>query len=86
MKKPSNTIKEQKAVETPSNTQVLQVTTGESLTPSGGGSTLLPVPSLPKAMGLVANPSRRNTSSDTSMDELSPAMLGVTQRTVSAAI
>ncbi|KAL0451675.1 UNVERIFIED_CONTAM: hypothetical protein Slati_1145600 [Sesamum latifolium] len=86
MENPNNTTNKQKTIETPSNTQALQVTTGTSLTPTGGGSTPVPVPPPPRALDPVANPPRCSTSSDISMDELSPAMLGVIQRIVSAAI
>ncbi|KAL0448440.1 UNVERIFIED_CONTAM: hypothetical protein Slati_1400400 [Sesamum latifolium] len=40
----------------------------------------------PGAIGPIADPPRRSTSSDTSTDELSPAMLGAIQRIVSTAI
>ncbi|KAL0453937.1 UNVERIFIED_CONTAM: hypothetical protein Slati_1371800 [Sesamum latifolium] len=74
-------LKKQKAVETGGN-QTLQVAIGTSLTPAGGGSTLPP----PRAISLVADPPKRSTSSDTSTDELSPALMGAIQRIVSAAI
>ncbi|KAL0405447.1 UNVERIFIED_CONTAM: hypothetical protein Slati_3858600 [Sesamum latifolium] len=73
--------KKQKAVETGGN-QTLQVATGTSLTPVGGGSTLPP----PRAISLVVDPPRRITSSDTSTDELSPDLMGAIQRIVSVAI
>ncbi|KAL0434055.1 UNVERIFIED_CONTAM: hypothetical protein Slati_2739800 [Sesamum latifolium] len=74
-------LKKQKPVETGGN-QTLQVATWTSLTPAGGGSALPP----PRAISLVADPPRRSTSSDTSMDELSPALMGAIQRIVSAVI
>ncbi|KAL0420857.1 UNVERIFIED_CONTAM: hypothetical protein Slati_3108600 [Sesamum latifolium] len=86
MDNPNNTPNKQKAIETPSNTQALQVNTETSLTPVGGGSTPTPVPPPPRALGPVADPPRRSTSSDTSMDKLSSMMLGAIQRIVSAAI
>ncbi|KAL0462912.1 UNVERIFIED_CONTAM: hypothetical protein Slati_0178800 [Sesamum latifolium] len=44
MENPNNTANKKKAIETPSNIKALQVTTGTSLTPTGGGSTPVPVP------------------------------------------
>ncbi|KAL0288152.1 UNVERIFIED_CONTAM: hypothetical protein Sradi_7104800 [Sesamum radiatum] len=74
-------LKKQKAGETGGN-QTLQAATRTSLTSVGGGSTLPP----PRAISLVADPPRRSTSSDTSTDELSSALMGAIQRIVSAAI
>ncbi|KAL0355131.1 UNVERIFIED_CONTAM: hypothetical protein Sradi_3960000 [Sesamum radiatum] len=50
-------LKKQKAVETGGN-QTLQVVVGTSLTPAGGGSTLIPVPPPSRAIGLVADPTK----------------------------
>ncbi|KAL0317481.1 UNVERIFIED_CONTAM: hypothetical protein Sangu_2162400 [Sesamum angustifolium] len=88
MENPTNIADKQKILEAPSNTQALQVITGASLTPAGGGSTPIPVPvpPPPRAIGPVADPPKCSTSSNTSTDELSPTMLGATQRIVSAVI
>ncbi|KAL0448739.1 UNVERIFIED_CONTAM: hypothetical protein Slati_1430300 [Sesamum latifolium] len=84
MENPNNTPNKQKTIETPSNIQALQVTTGTTLTPAGRGSSQVPPP--PRAIGPIADAPRHSTSSNTSKDELSPAMLGVIQRIVSATI
>ncbi|KAL0319611.1 UNVERIFIED_CONTAM: hypothetical protein Sradi_5222600 [Sesamum radiatum] len=58
-------------------------------TSTSGGSTLtasvLRIPP-PGVVGLVVDPPRRSTSSDTSMEELSPALLGAIHHILSAAI
>ncbi|KAL0412312.1 UNVERIFIED_CONTAM: hypothetical protein Slati_3820900 [Sesamum latifolium] len=84
MENPSNTANKQKTIETSSNNQALQVATGMSLTKARGGS--VPTPPPPRAIGPVTDPLRRSTSSNTSTDDLSPAMLGAIQSIVSAAI
>ncbi|KAL0413163.1 UNVERIFIED_CONTAM: hypothetical protein Sradi_1518000 [Sesamum radiatum] len=84
MENPSNTTNRQNVIETSDNTQALQVATGTSLTAARGGP--VPTPPPPGAVGPVTNPPRRSTSSDTSTDELLPAMLGAIQGIVSAAI
>ncbi|KAL0313567.1 UNVERIFIED_CONTAM: hypothetical protein Sradi_5756000 [Sesamum radiatum] len=80
----SNAANKQKAIEASANTQALQVATGTSLTSARRGSA--PIPPPPGVVGLVADRPRHRTSLDTSMDELSPAMLGAIQRIVSEAI
>ncbi|KAL0415477.1 UNVERIFIED_CONTAM: hypothetical protein Slati_3379600 [Sesamum latifolium] len=40
----------------------------------------------PRIMGPTADPHRRSTSSDTSTEELSPALLGAIQRIVTTAL
>ncbi|KAL0413471.1 UNVERIFIED_CONTAM: hypothetical protein Sradi_1548800 [Sesamum radiatum] len=62
MESPNNTANKQNAIETPSNTQALQVTIGTPLTQVGGGSTPVPVPPPPRAIGHMADPSRHSTS------------------------
>ncbi|KAL0411595.1 UNVERIFIED_CONTAM: hypothetical protein Slati_3749200 [Sesamum latifolium] len=47
---------------------------------------LAPMPPPPRVVGLVVDPPRHSTSSDTSMEELSPALLGAIQQIISAAI
>ncbi|KAL0398967.1 UNVERIFIED_CONTAM: hypothetical protein Sradi_2240000 [Sesamum radiatum] len=79
---PSNTANKQKVVGTPDNTQTLQVVTGASLAPTSGGSAptpLAPAPTPPGAVGPVVNTPRRSMSSDTSSEDLSPALLGAIQ-------
>ncbi|KAL0394668.1 UNVERIFIED_CONTAM: hypothetical protein Slati_4433000 [Sesamum latifolium] len=89
MEIPSNPANKQNVVETSGNTQALQVVTGMPPTSASGGSTpaasarrILP----PGVVGPVADPPRCSTSSDTSTEELSPALLGVIHQIVSAAI
>ncbi|KAL0395203.1 UNVERIFIED_CONTAM: hypothetical protein Slati_4486500 [Sesamum latifolium] len=58
-------------------------------TSASGGSTpaaSAPRISAPGVVGPVADPPRRSTSSDTSTEELSPALLGAIYQIVSAAI
>ncbi|KAL0367202.1 UNVERIFIED_CONTAM: hypothetical protein Sradi_3610300 [Sesamum radiatum] len=86
MQNPNNTTNKQKSIETPCNTQALQVAIGTSLPSTGGGSAPVPVPPPPRVIGPVPDPPRCNTSSDTSMDEISLAILGAVQRIVSATI
>ncbi|KAL0343682.1 UNVERIFIED_CONTAM: hypothetical protein Sangu_1255600 [Sesamum angustifolium] len=53
-----------------------------------GGSTrsmLVQTPPPPRVVGLTTDPPHRSTSSDTSTEELSPALLGAIQQIVSAA-
>ncbi|KAL0391450.1 UNVERIFIED_CONTAM: hypothetical protein Slati_4530100 [Sesamum latifolium] len=89
MENPSNPANKQKIVKTSDNTQALQVVTGMPPTSADGGSapaTLAQTPSPPMVADPIADPSRRSTSLDTSMEELSPALLGAVQQIVSAAI
>ncbi|KAL0381940.1 UNVERIFIED_CONTAM: hypothetical protein Slati_4608200 [Sesamum latifolium] len=54
---------------------------------TGSAPAALPQASLsPRIMGPTADPHRRSTSSDTSTEELSPALLGAIQRIVAAAL
>ncbi|KAL0405618.1 UNVERIFIED_CONTAM: hypothetical protein Slati_3875700 [Sesamum latifolium] len=54
---------------------------------TGSAPAALPQASLsPRIMGPTANPHRRSTSSDTSTEELLPALLGAIQRIVAAAL
>ncbi|KAL0447246.1 UNVERIFIED_CONTAM: hypothetical protein Slati_1852500 [Sesamum latifolium] len=79
----------QKTVAAPIATQALQVMTGAPPPPVVTGSTpdALPQASLsPRIMGPTADPHRRSTSSDTSTEELSPALLGAIQQIVMAAL
>ncbi|KAL0430965.1 UNVERIFIED_CONTAM: hypothetical protein Sradi_0722500 [Sesamum radiatum] len=80
---PSN---KQKAVTLPSGTQALQVIAGTPSTPVLAGSTPAQAPHPPRVMGPVADPPRRSMSSDTSTEELSPALLGAIQQIVAAAL
>ncbi|KAL0329227.1 UNVERIFIED_CONTAM: hypothetical protein Sradi_4909400 [Sesamum radiatum] len=47
---------------------------------------LAPVPSPPKAVGTMANPPQCSTSSNTSTEEISPALLGPIRQIISTAI
>ncbi|KAL0451529.1 UNVERIFIED_CONTAM: hypothetical protein Slati_1131000 [Sesamum latifolium] len=54
---------------------------------TGSASAALPQASFPpRVMGPAADPPRRSTSSDTSTEELSPALLGAIQQIVAAAL
>ncbi|KAL0416114.1 UNVERIFIED_CONTAM: hypothetical protein Slati_3443300 [Sesamum latifolium] len=79
----------QKAWAAPFATQALQVMTGAPPLPVVTGSVpaALPQASLPpRVIGPVADPPRRRTSSDTSTEKLSPALLGAIQQIVAAAL
>ncbi|KAL0400432.1 UNVERIFIED_CONTAM: hypothetical protein Sradi_2386500 [Sesamum radiatum] len=89
MEIPTNPANKQNTVETSDNTQALQVVTGMPPTSASGGSA--PVSSAlrilpPRVVGPVDDPPRRSTFSDTSTEELSPALLGAIHQIVSAAI
>ncbi|KAL0378698.1 UNVERIFIED_CONTAM: hypothetical protein Sradi_3175300 [Sesamum radiatum] len=89
MEIPSNPANKQNAVETSDNTQALLEVTAMPPTLVSGEPTpvaLAPTPPPPGVVGPVTDPLRRSTSSDTSMKELSPALLGAMQLIVSAAI
>ncbi|KAL0300377.1 UNVERIFIED_CONTAM: hypothetical protein Sangu_3123800 [Sesamum angustifolium] len=49
-------------------------------------ATLVQTPPSPRFVGLTADPPHHSTSSDTSTEELSTALLGVVQQIISAAI
>ncbi|KAL0433761.1 UNVERIFIED_CONTAM: hypothetical protein Slati_2710400 [Sesamum latifolium] len=89
MKNPNQAADKQKVVAAPIATQALHVMTGAP-PPSvvtGSASAALPQASLPpRVMGPVADPPRRSTSSNTSTEELSPALLGAIQQIVAAAL
>ncbi|KAL0405124.1 UNVERIFIED_CONTAM: hypothetical protein Slati_3826300 [Sesamum latifolium] len=89
MENPGNTTSKQKAPETSSSAQALQVVTGIPLTSIVAGSTpatLAQTTPLPWVVGPIADPPKRSTSSDTSAEEISPALLGAIQQIVSTAI
>ncbi|KAL0402492.1 UNVERIFIED_CONTAM: Pro-Pol polyprotein [Sesamum latifolium] len=89
MENPNHPSDKQKVVVTPSGTQALQVVTGMPPTPVLAGSTPVTLPQAPpppRVAEPVADPPRRSTSSDTSMEEISPALLGAIQQIVSVAI
>ncbi|KAL0319635.1 UNVERIFIED_CONTAM: hypothetical protein Sradi_5225000 [Sesamum radiatum] len=89
MENPNHHSDKQKAVVTPSCTQALQVIPGTPPAPMLVGSTpvtLDQAPPPPRVAGLAADPPRRSTSSDTSMEELSPAFLGAIQQIVAVAL
>ncbi|KAL0406129.1 UNVERIFIED_CONTAM: hypothetical protein Slati_3926800 [Sesamum latifolium] len=89
MENPNHPSDKQKAVVTPSGTQALQVIAGMPLAPMFAGSTpvtLAQAPPPPPAVGPAADPPRQSTSSDTSMEELSPALLGAIKQIVAAAL
>ncbi|KAL0447966.1 UNVERIFIED_CONTAM: hypothetical protein Slati_1924500 [Sesamum latifolium] len=89
MKNPNQAADKQKAVAAPIATQALQVVTGAPPPPvvTGSASAALPQASLPpRVIGPAADPPRRSTSSDTSTEELSPALLGAIQQIVAAAL
>ncbi|KAL0444711.1 UNVERIFIED_CONTAM: hypothetical protein Slati_2193800 [Sesamum latifolium] len=85
MENPNHHSDKQKAVAVPSGTQALQVVAGAPPAPVLAGSTLVtlgPAPPPPRAVGPTTDPPRRSTSSDTSTEELSPALLGAIQQIV----
>ncbi|KAL0405118.1 UNVERIFIED_CONTAM: hypothetical protein Slati_3825700 [Sesamum latifolium] len=89
MENPNQTTDKQKGTAPPIGTQALQVITGAPPLPGVKGSAsaaLPPAPLPPRVMDLVADPSRRSTSSDTSTEELSPALLRAIQHVVAAAL
>ncbi|KAL0433684.1 UNVERIFIED_CONTAM: hypothetical protein Slati_2702700 [Sesamum latifolium] len=89
MENPNQTADKQKGVAAPIATQALQVMTGAPPPPVVTGSTpaALPQASLsPRIMGPTTDPHRRSTFSDTSTEELSPALLGAIQLIVMAAL
>ncbi|KAL0454449.1 UNVERIFIED_CONTAM: hypothetical protein Slati_0784100 [Sesamum latifolium] len=72
MEIPSNPANKQNTVETSGNTQALQVVTGMPPTSASRGSTpasLAPRIPPPGVVGLVVDPPRRSTSSDTSLKD-----------------
>ncbi|KAL0451568.1 UNVERIFIED_CONTAM: hypothetical protein Slati_1134900 [Sesamum latifolium] len=88
MENPYHPSDKQKAVAAPSGTQALQVVGRAPSALVLVGSTpvtLAPAPPPPRAMGPTIDPPRRSTSSDTSTEELSPALLGAIQQIVVAA-
>ncbi|KAL0449591.1 UNVERIFIED_CONTAM: hypothetical protein Slati_1515500 [Sesamum latifolium] len=89
MENPNQTTDKQKVVASPIGTQALHVIAGAPPPPvvTGSASAALPQASLPpKVTGPTANPPRRSTSSYTSTEELSPALLGAIQQIVAAAL
>ncbi|KAL0445747.1 UNVERIFIED_CONTAM: Pro-Pol polyprotein [Sesamum latifolium] len=89
MENPNHPSDKQKAVAPSSGTQALQVIAGTPPTPVLAGSTpvtLAQAPPPPRVAGPAADPPRRSTSSNTSTEELSPALLGVIQQIVVAAL
>ncbi|KAL0413173.1 UNVERIFIED_CONTAM: hypothetical protein Sradi_1519000 [Sesamum radiatum] len=89
MENPNPPSDKQKAVVTPSGTQALEVVTGTPPVLVLVGSTpvaLSQAPLPPRVAGLIADPPRWGTSSDTSTEELSPTLLGAIQRIVTATL
>ncbi|KAL0458399.1 UNVERIFIED_CONTAM: hypothetical protein Slati_0467100 [Sesamum latifolium] len=88
MENPNHSSDKQKAVAALSGTQALQVVAGAppaSVLAESTLVTLAPAPPPPRAMGPATDPPRRSTSSDTSTEELSPALLGAIQQLVATA-
>ncbi|KAL0448744.1 UNVERIFIED_CONTAM: Pro-Pol polyprotein [Sesamum latifolium] len=89
MENPGDTTSKQNAPETSGSAQALQVVTGVPPTSTVAGSapaTLAQTIRLPRVVGPMADPPRCSTSSDTSAEEISPALLGFIQQIVSAVI
>ncbi|KAL0405937.1 UNVERIFIED_CONTAM: hypothetical protein Slati_3907600 [Sesamum latifolium] len=89
MENPNQAADKQKAVAAPIATQALQVVTGAPPPPvvTGSASAALPQASFPpRVIGPAADPPRRSTSSNTSTEELSLALLGAIQQIVAAAL
>ncbi|KAL0427918.1 UNVERIFIED_CONTAM: hypothetical protein Slati_2966600 [Sesamum latifolium] len=72
MKNPNNAANKQRPLKHQATRKLCRLL-GTSLASAGGGST--PIPPPPGAVGPMIDLPRRSTSSDTSTDELSPAML-----------
>ncbi|KAL0293341.1 UNVERIFIED_CONTAM: hypothetical protein Sradi_6941900 [Sesamum radiatum] len=89
MKNPNQTIDEQKGTAAPIGIQALQVIAGAPPLPRVTGSTpaaLPPAPLPPRVTDPMADPPRRSTSSNTSTEELSPALLRAIQHVVAAVL
>ncbi|KAL0282088.1 UNVERIFIED_CONTAM: hypothetical protein Sradi_7272400 [Sesamum radiatum] len=89
MENPNHHSDKQKAVETPSGTHALQVIAGTPPAPMLVGSmpvTLAEAPPSPRVTGPTTDPPRRSTSSYTSTEELSPALLRAIQQIVVVAL
>ncbi|KAL0320158.1 UNVERIFIED_CONTAM: hypothetical protein Sradi_5277300 [Sesamum radiatum] len=89
MKNPNQTTDKQKGATPPIGTQALQVIAGAPLLPRVTGSAPAALPSAalpPKVTDPAADPPRRSTSSDTSTEELLPALLRAIQQIVTAAL
>ncbi|KAL0416239.1 UNVERIFIED_CONTAM: hypothetical protein Slati_3455800 [Sesamum latifolium] len=89
MENPNQTTNKQKGRAPPIGTQALQVITGVPSLPGVTGSTraaLPPAPLPPRVTDPVADLPRRSTSSDTSTEELLPALLRAIQHVVAAAL
>ncbi|KAL0356460.1 UNVERIFIED_CONTAM: hypothetical protein Sradi_4092900 [Sesamum radiatum] len=89
MENPNHPSDNQKAAAAPGGTQALQVVAGASQAPALAGTTPVALPQAPllsRVVGSTADPPRRSTSSDTSMVELSPALLGAIQQIVATAL
>ncbi|KAL0456596.1 UNVERIFIED_CONTAM: hypothetical protein Slati_0998800 [Sesamum latifolium] len=89
MENPTNVADKQKIPDTSGNIQALQVIIGVSPAPTvtePPTATLTQATPLPRAVGPMADPPRHSTSSDTSAEKISPALLEAIQQIVSAAI
>ncbi|KAL0417248.1 UNVERIFIED_CONTAM: hypothetical protein Slati_3556700 [Sesamum latifolium] len=90
MENPGNMTSGQKVPETSGRAQALQVVTGTPPTSTVVGSTPATLAQTtspqPRVVGPIADPPRRSNSSDTSAEEISPALLGAIQQIVSAVI
>ncbi|KAL0462009.1 UNVERIFIED_CONTAM: hypothetical protein Slati_0088500 [Sesamum latifolium] len=88
MENPNHPSDKQKAVATLSGTQALQVIAETPPAPVPAGSTpvtLAQAAPSPRVTDPTSDPPRWSTSSDTSTEELSPALLGAIQQIVAAA-
>ncbi|KAL0427767.1 UNVERIFIED_CONTAM: hypothetical protein Slati_2951500 [Sesamum latifolium] len=89
MENPNQTTDKQKGTAPPIGTQALQVIIGVPPLPGVTGSTpaaLPPAPLPPRVTDPVADPLRRSTFSDTSTEELSPALLRAILHVVAAVL
>ncbi|KAL0345686.1 UNVERIFIED_CONTAM: hypothetical protein Sradi_4399900 [Sesamum radiatum] len=89
MENSNQTTDKQKGTAPPVGTQALQVITGVPSLPGVTSSTpsaLPPAALPPRVYGPCADLPRRSTSSDTSMEELSPTLLRAIQQVVAAAL
>ncbi|KAL0458766.1 UNVERIFIED_CONTAM: hypothetical protein Slati_0503800 [Sesamum latifolium] len=89
MENPNQTTDKQKGTAPPVGTQALQVIIGAPSLPGVTGSTPAALPPAPLPLRVtdpVADPPRRSISSDTSTEELSPALLRAIQHVVATAL
>ncbi|KAL0345496.1 UNVERIFIED_CONTAM: hypothetical protein Sradi_4380900 [Sesamum radiatum] len=89
MENPNPPSDNQRVAVAPGGTQALQVVAGSPPAPALTGTTLVALAQAPppsRVVGPAADSPRRSTSSNTSMKELSPSLLGAIQQIVVTAL